>query len=188
MKKLLPLLLLVVMIKPAFSQLYGNEWINFSQTYFKFQVITNGLYRLNYSTLKNFGVPIDNINGANIQIFNDGKEIPIYVSSTGILGPNDYIEFYGTHNGGYWDSCLYTYPSDQGNSRLSLFNDTAYYFLTWSEQLSNNHITSTVNNIANPPSPELFCWYTSSYVSGTAKNSTNNLSKGDFAYQGLGMY
>src|SRR4249919_542454 len=121
MKKALLLLLFITTVTYSYSQQYGNEWINYSQTYFKIRLVNDGLYRLTYSTLQQFGVPVNSINGNTIQIFNKGKEIPIYVTTTGILGSSDYIEFYGVHNDGEWDSTLYSTPSHQGNDRLSLF-------------------------------------------------------------------
>src|SRR5947207_11934134 len=102
MKKLLLILVFIGCVRSGYSQLIGNEWINYGQTYFKFQVVKDGLYRLNYSTLQNFGVPVSSINGSNFQIFARGHEIPIYVTTTGILGANDYIEFYATYNDGWW--------------------------------------------------------------------------------------
>ena len=37
--------------------LYGNEWIDFSKTYFKIKVAEDGIYRIGYQTLTDAGFP-----------------------------------------------------------------------------------------------------------------------------------
>ena len=54
--------------------LYGNEWINHSQTYLKIEISEDGIYRLDGQTLNNAGVPMTTIQGNNYQIFHVGKE------------------------------------------------------------------------------------------------------------------
>jgi hypothetical protein len=76
--------------------LYGNEWINFDQEYFSIPVGADGIYRLDYSTLLNAGVPVNTINHESFQIFRLGEEIPIYVSGAGTtLNNGDFMEFFG---------------------------------------------------------------------------------------------
>src|SRR6185503_19384200 len=141
------------------------------QTYLKLRIHEDGMYRIPYSTLQNFGVPVNSINGSNIQIFGRGKEVPIYVSTPGILSTSDYIEFYAVHNDGFWDSTLYADHAWQANDKLSFFTDSAYYYLTWSTVPSNNHIIIAANNISNPPPSEPYCWYTSSFVGGAERST-----------------
>jgi hypothetical protein len=33
------------------AQPFGNEWINYNQTYFKIKVVNDGIYRIPYATL-----------------------------------------------------------------------------------------------------------------------------------------
>lgn len=187
MRKVLLFLLLIGMFSKAHSQLYGNEWINFSQTYFKLRIVQDGMYRINYSTLQSFGVPVTSINGSNIQLFARGQEVPVYVTTPGILGNADYIEFYGVHNDGYWDSTLYADHNWQANDKLSLFSDTAYYYLTWSSAPSVNHIADVPNIIAGAPPKELYCWYTTSFVGGKARTS-DLLCRGAVALEGQWLW
>jgi len=187
MKKFILLLLFIPAYFRSYSQVYGNEWINYNQSYFKMRLVQDGLYRLTYSTLQQFGVPVGSINGNTIQIFNKGREIPIYVTTNGILGTNDYIEFYGVHNDGEWDSTMYANFIWQGNDKLSLFNDTAYYFLTWSSAVSSNHISDVSNNITNPPAQEQFCWFNSTYIGGSSK-LLGYLNQGQPAMTGVTVY
>ena len=56
----------------VFSQSYGNEWINYNQKYYSFNIVKTGIYKLDYSTLSNSGIPISTFTSNNIQVF--GKE------------------------------------------------------------------------------------------------------------------
>lgn len=187
MKKLLPLLLFILLFSNGFAQQFGNEWINFSQTYVKIRLVKDGLYRLSYSTMEQFGVPANTINGNTIQIFNKGKEVPVYVTTDGLMGPDDYIEFYGVHNDGEWDSTLYRVHEWQANDRMSLFNDTAYYFLTWGSSPVTSHFANVSNNIINPPAKEPFCYSKSTYVGGGPR-TFGYLSQGAPTQIGLTIY
>jgi hypothetical protein len=169
MKKFLLLLLFIPISFTAYSQVYGNEWISFDQSYFKLRIWQDGLYRLSYSTLQQFGVPVNSISGNTFRLYNKGKEIPIYVTNAGIFNGSDYIEFFGKKNDGEWDSALYVNPVFQGNDRLSLFEDTAWYYLTWNQTPSTHHITSITNDLTNAPPKEPFCWQRSVYIGGSSR-------------------
>ena len=51
------------------AQTFGNEWINYSQSYYKFPITTDGIYRINFNTLQSAGIPINTLNPQNIQLF-----------------------------------------------------------------------------------------------------------------------
>ena len=86
----------------SFGQL-DNEWFDPSQRYFTFKIGQNGVYRLDYNTLLNFGIPIDEINPKTIQIFKNGEEQYLFVSGQddNNFDINDFIEFYATKNEGF---------------------------------------------------------------------------------------
>ncbi|MEQ8325455.1 MAG: C25 family cysteine peptidase [Vicingaceae bacterium] len=121
------------------AQPYGNEWIDYGQSYFKFPVQQDGAYRIDRNTLLNAGIPLSMIDPRNIQLFSRGMEVPLYISgeSDGSFDPGDFIEFYGRGNDGFADSELYSNPLDQAHPLYSLFNDTIYYFLTWNASITN---------------------------------------------------
>lgn len=127
MKKfLLPLLLLAGFV--AQSQVYNNEWINYSRTYYKFKVGANGLYRISQSALP---VVLGSVPAEQFQLWRNGQQIPLYTSvQTGPLGGSDFIEFWGQMNDGKPDSVLYRITDFQLNDKWSLETDTAAYFLT----------------------------------------------------------
>ncbi len=133
--------LLALCSLPILSQTYGNEWINYSQKYYRIFVIQDGIYHIDSLTMANAGIPIGSINPRNIQIFGRGKEEYIYIKgeASGVFNSNDTIEFYGRHNDGFLDSSLYN-GAVQPNRYVSLFNDTAIYYLTWNQSLNNRRM------------------------------------------------
>ncbi|RDV15755.1 hypothetical protein DXT99_07025 [Pontibacter diazotrophicus] len=134
MKRLLPALLLLLTVIAGGSakaqEVYGNEWIDYSQTYYKISVVNTGLHRLSYGFLDSLG--LSSVNPQHLQLFRRGKEVSIYVAgeSDGRLDTQDYVEFYGERNDGALDSELYKNPAHQVHQFYSLYTDTAAYFLT----------------------------------------------------------
>jgi hypothetical protein len=138
--------------------LYGNEWIQYSQSYYKIKVADDRLVRVPYETMVAAGIPMGTLIGDNFQLFLRGQEVPIYVSNAGLMGSGDYIEFYGYKNRGELDSLLYVTPKWQANPMFSSYSDTSVYFLTWNS-LPHLRVTDVANDISNPPSPEPYCIY-----------------------------
>lgn len=177
MKKYFTLLLFLLPFI-SFSQPYGNEWIHFNQTYYKIKVVDDGVYRIRQSTLAAAIPSLSSITGANFQLFERGVEIPIYVSSNNTGDANFYIEFYAVHNNGWFDSSLYEDHSWQVNDELSLFNDTAAYFLTWNNLTTNVRYTTITNNLAAHPPKENYCWFKDVSVNGGSRIYGSNYSLG----------
>lgn len=129
------------------AQNFTNSWINYSQPYYKFPILQNGIYRITYDALVNSGIPAGVINPANIQMFGRGQELHIWVEGAqdGTFDPGDYVEFYAQRNDGYFDREVYDFPQNHGNPYYSLFNDTAYYFFSWGNTpgLRYDNITDT---------------------------------------------
>ena len=103
-KKSLILLIFSVLSSFSFAQ-YGNEWIDYNQTYYKFKIGEEGIYRLTYQTLDSIGVPISSINPKNFQLFLNGEEQHIYLSgeADNTFDSTDFIEFYGKGKDGSLD-------------------------------------------------------------------------------------
>ncbi len=135
--------------------LYGNEWINHSQDYYKLYVHEDGMYRISQQALVDAGIPVGAINAGDFQLYAMGNQVPIYASTGGTLGSSDYIEFYGKENLGEMDKHLYSSPDDILNPYFSMFTDTTAYFLTWGSG-SNNHIQDTPNNLTALPAAESY--------------------------------
>lgn len=145
----------------AAAQPYWNEWINFNQKYYKITLAQNGIYRLDYQTLFNAGIP-DSIDSRHFQVFYRGEEQYIYVKDAN--GDNringaDYIEFYGRKNDGVLDSLFYKSelfdkPAKQPNPYYSLFSDTSAYFLTWNWKTTNRRIFLVADTIYSGFNPQ----------------------------------
>jgi hypothetical protein len=147
MKKLLLGLMLITGFI-AKAQVYNNEWIDYSKTYYKFKVGKTGLYRISQTVLSSSGLA--STPAEHFQLWRNGKQIPIYTSvATGSFTASDYIEFWGEMNDGKPDRELYRDPNWQLNDKWSLETDTASYFLTVNTNVSANlRLASTANNVS----------------------------------------
>ncbi|MCW3084289.1 MAG: hypothetical protein JWP12_1655 [Bacteroidetes bacterium] len=141
-KRLLVICFLLFVFISARCQPFGNEWISYSQQYYKIKIAQNGIFRIDSATLETAGIPINSINPQNFQIFNKGIQQRIYVQgeSDGVFNSADFIEFYGEKNDGKLDSLLYKNTAFLPNPYYSLINDTAVYFLTWNSSVSNSRM------------------------------------------------
>lgn len=132
-------LVIFLFCTPLIAQNFSNDWINYSQSYYKFPITENGLYRINYQALVDAGIAVNNLNPQNLQLFARGKEIPIYINgeNDGVFNITDYIEFYAEGNDGWLDTALYNGAENQPNPYYSLINDTLNYFLSWNSSTNN---------------------------------------------------
>lgn len=162
---------LVFFLFPANSNAqYGNEWIDYNKTYWKFKVGSEGIFRISKANLDAAGVPVA-ATGNDFVLYRDGKEVSLYTSSNGTFGSGDYIEFYGRANDGAADKELYLSADKIANEFNSLFNDTAAYFLSIDNSIAHKRYTAITTPIpGTPPAAAAYCW-------GTVQNNT----KGSFA-------
>lgn len=154
----------------AQAQTYGNEWIDYGQNYYQFQVYQDGIYRLDYAALNNAGIPLTLFQSDNIQLFGKEREIPIHIEDGGdnSMDPGDYILFYAQKNDGWLDSLLYEDPNRIGNAFYSLYNDTLNYFFTWNSSTNNNRfIVETDVNFGNYSSIEDYIICTSKFFANS---------------------
>jgi len=158
MKKIVALLFIFVGFA-AKAQVYNNEWIDYSKTYYKFKVGKTGLYRIPAATLQ--GAGLGAAPAEEFQLWRNGVQVPLFTSiSEGAFSATDYIEFWGEMNDGKSDKALYRNPDYQLNDKWSLQTDTAAYFLTLN-QGGNLRLTTTTNELAsNTLAPEPFFMHT----------------------------
>jgi hypothetical protein len=154
------LFLLLYHFSPLFAQTYGNEWINYTQPYYKIKVTQDGIYRIPTSVLNAAGINTLSAPGSSLVIYYYGNYVPTYVTTTGLFGPNDYIEFYGQWNDGRLDTRLFSDPNHQVNTYHSLYNDTSVYFLTVELGNSAPRILNITNDLTNLPPKENTCTVT----------------------------
>ncbi|HWB65146.1 MAG TPA: hypothetical protein VG603_16635, partial [Chitinophagales bacterium] len=150
MKKLILLVTFTVSLLAlrAQTQLYGNEWIDYSQPhYYKIKIWKDGMYRLQASTLSGIIPNLGGVNVNNIALFHNGQQVPLYISSSTTLSSTDYIDFYGQKNIGDVDSSLYRSADLQPHPYYSLFTDTSIYYLTVTSSVANKRYVEVVNDL-----------------------------------------
>jgi hypothetical protein len=141
-KHLLAVFFSLFFIANTKAQFYGNEWINYSQKYYKIRIVKDGIYRMDSLTLFSSGIPVGTIDARNFQVFNKGKEQPVYIKgeNDGVLNATDFIEFYAKKNDGELDTAIYVYTPSLPNPYYSMVSDTATYYLTWNTSFTNNRM------------------------------------------------
>ncbi|MHB1686875.1 MAG: C25 family cysteine peptidase [Ignavibacteriaceae bacterium] len=113
----------------------GN-WIDYSKQYVKLAVPADGIYRIGYQDLMNYGLNPANIDPSTIKIFCKGKELPLFVatSQAGTFSNGDYIEFWAQKNYG---SPNYRQIVPAGTDYLNYmdrYTDTTFLWFTWGGQ------------------------------------------------------
>ncbi len=177
MKKFLPALFFIFIISTALCQTYGNEWINYDQQYLKFKVTADGIYRLDQPTLDNalagIGVSLSSIDPRKLQLFNKGQEEYIYIQGEGdgSFDAGDFMEFFGRKNDGSFDTQLFDSASLQLQTYESIMSDTAIYFLTWNNSLTNNRLNNLGNDLTGAPAPAPYSIYHATKVYGSTYGS-----------------
>ncbi|MCX8081570.1 MAG: hypothetical protein N3F09_10080, partial [Bacteroidia bacterium] len=139
MKKNLLQIFFFILSLANFAQKYGNEWVSYQQTYVKFAITKEGLYRIDSSVLaQKFNLQF--VNPHSIRIYLNGKQIPLYIhgDADGKINTGDYIEFYAHNLRPDFDSLLYHNINHLANPYYPMYYDTIFAFLTV-------HPTSTVS-------------------------------------------
>lgn len=133
---------------------FGNEWIHKNQTYVKFKIGSDALYRINFQDLVSAGFP-SSIKSSQLQVWRFGKEVPIYISRQASISGNDYMLFWGEKHRTEIDARLFANPTkDMLNPEYSIFTDTAAYFITWNDDtLNNKRVRIEPSNPATAISP-----------------------------------
>jgi len=145
-----------------------NDWIDFDKTYYKIKVAEDGIYRLDYATLKQSGFPTDFTDAKRFSLINEGNEVPLYINDVN-WGEGAYIEFYGKKLDGQFDTRLFENPDDQLHAYWSQFTDTAVYFLNYAEP--GNKITEIENDLSNLPEKETYFNYTAVHYTNSSHSS-----------------
>jgi hypothetical protein len=138
---------------------YSSTSVLSSGQWFKIAVVKDGIYRINYSKLKQLGLAdpsnpkIFGNNFGQLSYYNndpkpdDLNEIRIYENkgSDGIFNEGDYLLFYGQGTGRWkFNNSIGEYDFLRHN-----YSDTAYYFLT-SGGTQGKKITDAVQPAASP--------------------------------------
>ncbi len=154
----------------------GN-WIDYANNYVKLTITNNGIYKIGYQDLINFGLTPAAIDPSTIKIYCKGQQIPLYISSgqPGTFSSNDYIEFWATKNYGSPDYRTIVPVGTDYLNYMDRYTDTTFVWLTWGgnpgdrisiSSLSNPSITDTLTSYLNKSHFEndVRLWYYDSIV------------------------
>jgi len=171
--KTLSLVFLFALGFGASAQPFANDWIKDNQSYYKFQVVKEGIHRIDYfsftTAVVQSGIPLSKLKPEKIQIFKMGKEIPLFVKgqNDGSFDINDYVEFYANQNDGSLDSEMFEQgEEDQLHNNKSLYTDTAIYFITFlpdTSSLDGKRYTSYSNTSFSTPKYQNYVEYKAIY-------------------------
>lgn len=150
-----------ILFHNAFAQNdFSNSWFDYSRDYYKIKIAEEGVYRISKSTLEQNGILT---NGSAYKMLTGGKEIPLYVSKNTTLENDDYIEFYANELDGSFDTQLFETAEDQLHKYMSLFTDTATYFLTIDGSAENMRLKNTPNNLLEAPPAKKYFMHTATF-------------------------
>lgn len=134
-----------------------GSFFEISDKWLKIKVESTGVYKINYSDLKDLGINPKSINPKTFRLFNIGKwtsnvsypdsmiEIPIYVYGEGdnSFDSKDYILFWAVAVSD-WDSTRQTF-------KTNYFTNYNYYWLTWAGVNGSRIIPKANTTGENPP-------------------------------------
>ncbi len=113
------------------QSVYGNEWIDYDQSYLRIPVGTDGWYILDYKQIQRAGWTDDVLRGSSFVMYHNGQQVPIQTTTENVFSEEDQIFFYGRRNRTELEHFLFYNPDKQLlNPEYSLFSDTSVYFLT----------------------------------------------------------
>ncbi|MDQ3278236.1 MAG: hypothetical protein M3Q06_07910, partial [Bacteroidota bacterium] len=152
MRKFLLGLLVLLAFAAGAQQRFNNEWIDYTKTYYKFKVGSNGVYRISATALSAAG--LGSTMAEQFQLWRNGVQVPLYTSkASGALSSSDYIEFWGQMNDGKADRQMYREPGFQYNDKWSLLTDSATYFLAVNPGGNNLRLEPAANNVSGNTLP-----------------------------------
>ncbi len=137
----------------AYAQV--NSWINFNQTYYRISIPKTGIYKLTKADLINAGIPVNNYDMHDAQLFFFGKQIPCYINANPDFKS---IEFFATKNDGRMDTPMHDTVENILNPYYSLINDTASVFITWSKTGEHKRYTNITDNNFTDYNEQDYCW------------------------------
>lgn len=187
--------LLIGSVSPLLGQMqignqvyYGNEWINYNQTYHKLKVGQDGLYKINYSVLNQLGLIQGGNNAERLAIFKNGKQVPLYLSTPGQFAEQDYLLFYGEKNTIELDTFLFTnWKQDLLNPFDSYFSDSSAYYLTLlpSGQTGMRYEVVSPNYVNHGLPTELYYRHTDEYCYRDRFYKPNTFHSNDLQFSNM---
>lgn len=119
-----------------------RTWFKGDQTWIKIATDRNLIYQLDIADLLSQSFPENLVPAEQVKMYKNGVEIPIEIkkNTAGLLQSGDKIRFYGNRNDGTGEKWAYgNAGADQASTYYSLFSDTTYFWLTWSDAPSKRY-------------------------------------------------
>jgi len=116
----------------ALNDTSGN-WIDYNKDYVKLGISEDGIYKITYNDILDYGINPSSVNPLTFKIFFKGKEIPLFVSgeNDNSFDENDYIEFWAERNYGSPDYREIVQERKDYKNYYDRYNDTNFVWLTW---------------------------------------------------------
>ena len=110
----------------------GN-WIDYSREYVKLKIPNDGIYRIYYNDVINYGLNPAQIDPLTFKVYWKGIQIPLYVSgeNDNSFDPGDHIEFWATKNYGSTDYRTLVPMGEEYLEYMNRYTDTTIVWLTW---------------------------------------------------------
>lgn len=127
----------------------SGNWIDYSLEYVKLQIPDDGIYRIGYNDIVEYGINPQIVNPKTFKIFSKGNELPIYVSGENDLSfdPEDYIEFWSERNYETGDYRNIVSPGEDYINYFNRYSDTSIVWLGWD---GNEGKRVNIQNVAIP--------------------------------------
>ncbi|PIP79480.1 MAG: hypothetical protein COW85_00880, partial [Ignavibacteria bacterium CG22_combo_CG10-13_8_21_14_all_37_15] len=111
----------------------SGTWIDYTKEYIKLAISTDGLFRITYNDLVNYGLSPSFINPKTFKIFKKGKELPLFVfgESDMSFDSTDYIEFWCEKNYGAQNYRQIVPTGVDYLNFMDRYNDTTFLWLSW---------------------------------------------------------
>lgn len=157
---------------PGFGQrVFTDQWIDFTQTYYRLPVAEDGIHRVSKADLRAAGLSVDAVSDDHYHLYHNGQEVRAYVTG-------EYIEFYGEKAKGDLDEALFEDLDDRAHAQHSIYTDSSYYYLTHEpgknglryEPVTNTNLSGL--SIVNTHSQERFVIFSSSFQRGIRPSPT----------------
>ena len=153
----------------------------------------DGIYRITQTQLDSIYPAIAGADPRTFQIFDRGKEIPIFVSgeSDGVFNPGDYLEFPALRNYTGKHRIITTALSQEYNEYLDRYTDSTILWLTWGTKngmrLTQNPVSATTTDTLRTYTAFLHMEIQGSYP-GLQMSATDVYSSQDYRWNPFDLW
>jgi|GEM_PF-3938775 len=114
---------------------YRTDWFDHTKDWYLIVTTQTGMHTIDMGYLIGQGFPDNSVDKDDLQVFYNGKEIPIELrqQQSGPIAEGDSLIFFGKRNDGKDELWAYGYDEkNQANDYYSAYSDSSYYWVTYS--------------------------------------------------------